>query len=103
MLAMGRNPAVQKRGQYEVDRVLGMSRLPTFDDRSSMPYVEAILLETLRWFTITPFGKIFGGIRSVGNHTFTAVPHCTVTEDEYKGYRIPAGKVYSCLEQLEVN
>lgn len=56
---MVHNPETLKRGQAEVDSVLGMSRLPDFSDRESMPYVEAMLLETMRWFSITPLGTLF--------------------------------------------
>ncbi len=40
-------PAVQMRGQAEVDSCI-RSRLPSFDDLRDMPYVQAIMLEVLR-------------------------------------------------------
>jgi len=57
MLAMTLYPEVQARAQEEIDRVVGHDRLPDFGDRDNLPYVEAILMETLRWHPITPLGR----------------------------------------------
>jgi cytochrome P450 len=51
------NPEAQKRAQAEVDRVVGTDRLPDFSDRVSMPYIEAVLRETMRFYPIAPLGK----------------------------------------------
>ncbi|KAG8901703.1 hypothetical protein FRC00_005286, partial [Tulasnella sp. 408] len=40
---------VQKKAQAEIDRVIGPSRLPTFEDQPNLPYLHAVMLETLRW------------------------------------------------------
>ena len=40
-------PEVQKRAQAEIDGVVGSSRLPNFDDRKSLPYVEALFREVV--------------------------------------------------------
>jgi len=42
------NPECQLRAQEEIDVVIGSERLPEFDDRSSLPYIECVLQETLR-------------------------------------------------------
>ncbi|KIJ14785.1 hypothetical protein PAXINDRAFT_99849 [Paxillus involutus ATCC 200175] len=42
-LAMAMHPKVQERAQAEIDEVVGRGRLPNFNDRASLPYVEAIL------------------------------------------------------------
>ncbi|EGN99055.1 hypothetical protein SERLA73DRAFT_54575 [Serpula lacrymans var. lacrymans S7.3] len=57
VLAMVLYPHVQERAQAEIDAVVGRDRLPRFDDRPSLPYIEAILRETLRWHPVTPLGK----------------------------------------------
>jgi cytochrome P450 len=57
-LAMVLYPDVQKRAQAEIDSVIGRDRLPTFDDRSSLPYVESVLRETFRWHPILPLGNL---------------------------------------------
>ncbi|KAG1840424.1 cytochrome P450, partial [Suillus tomentosus] len=53
-LAMVSYPHVQKRAQAEIDSVVGRDRLPTFEDRVSLPYVESVLWETLRWQPAVP-------------------------------------------------
>ncbi|EGN99267.1 hypothetical protein SERLA73DRAFT_182184 [Serpula lacrymans var. lacrymans S7.3] len=75
LLAMVLHPSVQERAQAEIDSVVSEGRLPDFDDRSSMPYVEAVLRETLRWYPAVPLG----------------VPHAATKSDEYEGYFIPEG------------
>jgi cytochrome P450 len=51
-------PDVQKRAQAEIDLVIGRNRLPTFEDRASLPYIEAVLRETLRWEPVIPLGNL---------------------------------------------
>ena len=53
------NPAIQRRAQAEIDGLLGRSwqRLPSFADRPHLPYVNAIVLEVLRWNPAVPLGK----------------------------------------------
>ena len=53
-LAMVLYPDVQLRAQEEIDRVLHGDRLPTFSDFSSLPYLEAITMEALRWIPAGP-------------------------------------------------
>ncbi|EIW83763.1 cytochrome P450 [Coniophora puteana RWD-64-598 SS2] len=74
-LAMLRYPEVQKRAQAEIDSVVGRDRLPTFEDRETLPYVECIWRELLRWHPVVPLG----------------IPHATSADDVYGGYYIPKG------------
>ena len=74
---MASYPAVQARAQAELDAVLGQERLPTPADRAQLPYVDAVLKECMRWRPILPL----------------ALPHLVLEEDEYRGWRIPAGTV----------
>ncbi|KAK0185225.1 cytochrome P450 [Armillaria mellea] len=70
-------PEVQAKAQAEIDAVIGDDRLPRFDDRERLPYVNALALEVLRWHTVGP----------------TGIPHC-VTEDVIQsGYFIPKGSL----------
>ena len=68
-------PDVQKKAQDEIDRIVGGNQLPSFGDKSSLPYISCIVLECLRWNPVTPLG----------------VAHCLTKDDEYNGYRIPKG------------
>lgn len=49
ILAMVIFPEVQRRAQEELDHVIGFDRLPTLDDLSSLPYVDALCKETVRF------------------------------------------------------
>lgn len=55
-------PSVQEKAQAEIDRVVGPDRLPTFDDQLDMPYLRAVVLETLRWSPSVPTGAFGGGV-----------------------------------------
>jgi cytochrome P450 len=68
-------PEVQKRAQKELDDVLAMDRLPTFVDRSELPYIDCITWECLRWNPVLPMG----------------LAHYVSDNDEYNGYFIPRG------------
>jgi len=48
ILAMLLHPDCQRRAQEEIDAVVGSDRLPDFNDRDSLPYLECILNETYR-------------------------------------------------------
>jgi cytochrome P450 len=55
-LAMALYPEVQKKAQAEIDSVIGPNRLPNFDDRPSLPYINAVVKETMRWHVPAPLG-----------------------------------------------
>jgi cytochrome P450 len=57
-LAMLVYPEVQAKGQAEVDRVVGTSRLPELADVAAMPYVQSIASECLRWLPVAPIGTL---------------------------------------------
>ena len=57
-MAMVLNPDVRRRAQVEIDRVVGHDRLPSYADRSDLPYTEAIMKEVLRWRTPVPLGQL---------------------------------------------
>jgi len=76
-LAMLLNPEVVKKAQMEIDSVIGPDRLPNFEDRSRLPYINAIVQETMRWHPITPMG----------------LPHVSTQDDIYKGFLIPKGSI----------
>ena len=49
-------PEVQVKAQEEIDRVIGCDRLPTIEDRPNLPFIDALVKETLRWCTIIRVG-----------------------------------------------
>ncbi len=48
-LAMLLYPVVQAHARQELDAALGAHRLPTFEDFGSVPYIDALIKEVLRW------------------------------------------------------
>ncbi|KAG0699195.1 cytochrome P450 [Suillus ampliporus] len=75
-LAMTLFPEVQKKAQAEIDAVVGPDRLPAFADRASLPYIEALTKEILRWNVVVP-----------------TVGHSTSEDDIHDGYYIPKGSL----------
>jgi cytochrome P450 len=51
-------PEIQTIAQKELDAVTMRERLPTFEDRSRLPFVNAICKEILRWRPVVPMGKL---------------------------------------------
>ncbi|KIO29623.1 hypothetical protein M407DRAFT_70289 [Tulasnella calospora MUT 4182] len=71
------HPHIQARVRSEIDAVIGHNRFPSLGDRGveKMPYLEATLLESMRWHP--PVSSI--------------VPHLPIRDDTFRGYFIPKG------------
>jgi cytochrome P450 len=68
-------PEAQRKGQEEIDRVVGRDRLPILADRDQLPYLNAMVKEAMRWHTAGPI----------------ALPHRADEDIIYRGYLIPKG------------
>lgn len=68
-------PDVQRRAREEIDSTIAYKRLVDLDDRTSLPYVEALFREVMRWGPVLPL----------------SVSHSSISEDTYKNYYIPKG------------
>lgn len=70
------------RARAQLDAVCGANgeRLPTFEDREALPYVTAVVKEGFRWRP---------NIAEIG------APTVLIRDDEYEGYRFPAGTVFT--------
>lgn len=68
-------PETQRKIQEELERVVGPDRLPSYADRDKCPYINAVILELMRWKHFAPFG----------------LPHATVKDTECLGFKIPEG------------
>lgn len=69
------HPEIYKKAQKEIDDVVGSERLPTFEDRPNLPYLECIMNEVLRWGVPVPLG----------------LPHRLMEDNMYNGMFIPQG------------
>lgn len=74
-LAMTLHPEAYRKAQAEMDTLGLQGRLPDLNDRPSLPYLECVLKEVLRWSPPVPLG----------------MPHRLMEDDIYKGYLIPKG------------
>jgi cytochrome P450 len=57
-MIMALHPEAQARARKEIDSVIGRDRLPTFSDRESLPFMECVFKESLRWGTPAPLCEI---------------------------------------------
>ncbi|KAJ7146035.1 cytochrome P450 [Mycena epipterygia] len=73
MMAMTLYPEKQRLAQAELDEIIGYDRLPTIADLPNLPYVNALIKETMRWHPALPLGIA----RRTSEDTF------------YEGYFIP--------------
>ncbi|XP_058793282.1 probable cytochrome P450 303a1 [Phymastichus coffea] len=67
------NPKVQKKAQHELDLVVGRERLPSLNDRAKLPYMNAVVWESIRMF----MGRTMN------------VPHRATKDTTIMGYKIP--------------
>ncbi|CCM02057.1 uncharacterized protein FIBRA_04133 [Fibroporia radiculosa] len=72
--AMVLHPDIYLKAQTEVDAVIGDSRLPTIEDKDSLPYLDCVIKEVYRWGCPVPLG----------------LPHQLTVDDEFRGYHHPA-------------
>ncbi|KAH3876686.1 cytochrome P450 2U1-like [Dreissena polymorpha] len=74
ILFLALNPDVQDKLHAEITRKVG-KEVPTISDRSEIPYVEAVILETLR----------------IGSNVPLGVPHFVKEDVSFRGFLIPKG------------
>ena len=74
-LVMALFPEVQCKARQELDKVIGDNQLPQFDNRESLPYINALVKEVLRWHPVVPMN----------------VAHTSIEDDMCNGYLIPKG------------
>ena len=84
LLVMLAYPDVQAKAHAELDEVIGRARPPSLADAASLPYIRAMVKETLRWSPITVLG----------------MPHTTIADDWYEGMFIPKGTI--CLPNMRL-
>ncbi len=75
--AMAMSPEIRKKAQEELELVVGLDRLPSYEDQEDLPYIQAVYLECVRWLPVVPLG----------------IAHRLITDDYYNGYFIPEGTV----------
>ncbi|KAF2730228.1 cytochrome P450 76C3 [Polyplosphaeria fusca] len=86
ILYLSASPAVRAKAHAELDHVVGANRSPTFDDEPRLPYIRAIVKETMRIRPVTNMGT----------------PHYTTAPVSYNGMHIPANSVVA-IQQYAIH
>ncbi|KAM5140183.1 cytochrome P450 2C18-like isoform 15-T15 [Callospermophilus lateralis] len=75
LLLLMKHPEVTAKVQKEIDHVIGRHRSPCMQDKSNMPYTEAVLHEIQRYIDLVP----------------TNLPHAVTCDIKFRNYFIPKG------------
>ncbi|XP_005063680.1 cytochrome P450 2C19-like [Mesocricetus auratus] len=75
LLLLLKHPGVTAKVQKEIDQVIGRHRSPCMQDRSHMPYTDAVLHEIQRYIDLLP----------------TSLPHAVTCDIKFRNYLIPKG------------
>jgi cytochrome P450 len=90
-------PEIQKIAQKELDTTVGHGRLPSFNDRENLPYINALCKEILRYVPSAPRGNfLMRPSTCVCEYKISLVfalgiPHMSTEDDTHDGYFIPKG------------
>ncbi|XP_056329332.1 cytochrome P450 2G1-like [Danio aesculapii] len=77
LMLLIKHPHIQEQMQKEIDRVIGQNRIPTMEDRKSLPFTDAVIHEVQRCLDIAPLN----------------VPHYALKDITFRGYKIPKDTV----------
>uniref|UniRef100_A0A8C3S4Q5 Cytochrome P450 2G1 n=1 Tax=Chelydra serpentina TaxID=8475 RepID=A0A8C3S4Q5_CHESE len=84
-LLLMRHPEVLGKMHEEIDRVIGQNRVPAIEDRSQMPYIDAVIHEIQRVSDLIPMD----------------LPHLVTRDTQFRGYTIPQGtEIYPLLSTV---
>uniref|UniRef100_G1TY19 unspecific monooxygenase n=1 Tax=Oryctolagus cuniculus TaxID=9986 RepID=G1TY19_RABIT len=75
LLLLLKHPEVAAKVQEEIERVIGRHRSPCMQDRSHMPYTDAVIHEIQRYIDLLP----------------NNVPHAVTRDIKFRNYFIPKG------------
>ncbi|KAM9701550.1 cytochrome P450 2C18-like isoform 1-T1 [Dama dama] len=75
LLLLLKHPEVTAKVQKEIDRVIGRHRSPCMQDKSHMPYTDAVIHEIQRYIDLVP----------------TNLPHAVTRDIKFRNYLIPKG------------
>jgi cytochrome P450 len=77
---------IKKAAREDMDIIVGLDRLSSFEDYDSLPYIYAIIMECSRWIPVVP----------------PSAPHRVIQDDYYKGYFIPEGTAVFAVSKSDL-
>ncbi|KAK7156973.1 hypothetical protein R3I94_006890 [Phoxinus phoxinus] len=77
LMLLIKHPHIQGQMQSEIDRLIGRNRVPTMEDRKSLPFTDAVIHEVQRFLDIVPLN----------------LPHYAMKDITFRGYVIPKDTV----------
>ncbi|XP_039510078.1 cytochrome P450 2A10-like isoform X2 [Pimephales promelas] len=77
LMLLIKHPHIQGQMQREIDRVIGRNRVPTMEDKKSLPFTDAVIHEVQRFLDIVPLN----------------IPHYAMKDITFRGYVIPKDTV----------
>ncbi|XP_012791281.2 cytochrome P450 2C15-like isoform X2 [Sorex araneus] len=77
LLLLLKHPDVTAKAQEEIERVIGRHRSPCMQDRSNMPYMDALVHEVQRFIDLLP----------------NNLPHAVTRDVKFRNYFIPKGTI----------
>ncbi|KAG9463508.1 hypothetical protein GDO78_021590 [Eleutherodactylus coqui] len=75
LMILLKHPDVEERIHQEIDKVIGRNRAPCIEDRSHMPYMDAVIHEIQRFIDLIPMG----------------IPHKVTRDLKFREFFIPKG------------
>ncbi|XP_069483780.1 cytochrome P450 2B1-like [Ambystoma mexicanum] len=112
LLYMITYPDIQAQCQQEIEQVVGWDRLPAWDDRLKMPYVEATIHEIMRFASITAFGVFRQVTKDTALRGYplskAGVFYTNYADDkqillqlseDYKQYAVNINKIYDIIQR----